>query len=156
MCVLLPSSGRTAVYWRNIGAAPQFFLIRQVQLRSVITSNSILLLNSVSELAQPHQRVSSILQRVCSTLPASQLNSAASLVNSTASLLNSVSGFLFHSAYFVKSPVRGSFHFCILCEESRQLVISFCILCEEFRYFVLCTLFNNVLCILYQESMLLC
>ena len=92
--------------------------------------------------AQLHQRVSSTLSAselnfsaqlwrwVNSTPSASQLNSAASLLNSAVSLLNSVS---------------RSFHFCILCEESRQWVLSFCIPHEEFRYFLLCTLFKKVL-----------
>ena len=123
-------SGLAAVSWPNIGAAPQFFLIRQILLCGVVrltqffystlqrvysifldtssstlwrcSSNSILLLTSVSESAQ-------LRQRVCST------------------------------------PTAGPSIFAYLpCEESRQWVLSFCILREEFHYILLCTLFKNV------------
>ena len=105
------------------------------------SSNSILLLNSVSESAQffcsnsisksaqccsesaqLRQWVSSILQRDCSTLQ-----------------------------WACWTPSAGPVIFAyLLCEKSLLSVGSFiCLLREGFRYFVLCALFKNVLCILY-------
>ena len=101
------------------------------------SSNSILLLNSVSESAQ----------FFCSNPSVSQLNSSAQTPSVVSSILQRVCSTLQRGC---STPSAGSFIFAyLLCEESRQWVVSFCILCEEFRYFVLCTLFKYVLCILY-------
>ena len=59
---------------------------------------------------------------------------SAQLCSEPAQLRQRVLSFL--HTYMVRSPFR-------------QWVLSFCILHEEFRYFVLCTQFKNVLCILY-------
>ena len=59
---------------------------------------------------------------------------SAQLCSESAQLRQRVLPFL--HTYFLKSP-------------SRQWVLSLCILREEFRYCVICTLFKNVLCILY-------
>ena len=119
---------QTQFFNSTLQRVAQFFLIRRVQLCGFFSSNSFLLLNSISESAQFFSESA----QFCSD--------SSQLCSEPAQLCQRVLSFL--HTYFVKSPVSGSFHFAYSVKSS---VI-----------FVLCLLFKDIICILYQESMLHC